>query len=192
MHMTTEKAETGAVPRFDMQPTLEGELLRVRPLRPDDFEALYAVASDPLIWAQHPDSNRYQREVFLEFFRKAIEGRGALAVFDVATDEMIGSSRYHGYDPARSEVEIGWTFLARQYWGGRHNGELKRLMFDHAFRFVDQVVLIIGETNWRSRRAAEKVGGVLEGGRVNAEGEVRLAYVVTKADWRAGGQAGGK
>ena len=113
-------------------------------------------------------------------------------MFDAQTGEMIGSSRYHGYDPARSEVEIGWTFLARKYWGGRYNGELKRLMFDHAFRFVDRVVLIIGETNWRSRRAAEKVGGVLEGNRVNAEGEDRLAYVVSRAEWRKGGKAGGE
>lgn len=170
-----------ALPRFEMQPTLEGELVHVRPLRADDFDDLYAVASDPLIWEQHPDSDRHKDEVFREFFRKAIEGGGALVVIDAATGETIGSSRYHGHDAARSEVEIGWTFLARKYWGGRYNGELKRLMLDHAFRFVDHAVFIIGETNWRSRRAIEKIGGVLLGSRVNAEGEERLAYVIGKA-----------
>ena len=171
---------TETLPRFEMQPTLRGELVHVRPLRDDDFESLYAVASDPLIWEQHPDSDRYKVDVFREFFRKAIEGRGALVVIDAATGETIGSSRYHGFDPARSEVEIGWSFLARKYWGGRHNGELKKLMLDHAFRFVDHVVFVIGETNWRSRRAVEKIGAVLLGRRANAEGEARLAYVISK------------
>ena len=183
MRMKSEPG-TGTLPRFEMQPTLEGELVRVRPLRTDDFDALYAVGSDPMIWEQHPDWDRYKIEVFREFFRKAIEDGGALTVIDAATGETIGSSRYHGYDPARSEVEIGWTFLARKYWGGQYNGELKRLMLDHAFRFVDQVVFIIGETNWRSRRAVEKIGGVLLGSRINAEGEERLAYVISRAGRR--------
>ena len=179
--MRDDEPGTETLPRFEMRPMLRGELLYARPLRADDFEDLYAVASDPLIWEQHPDSDRYKIEVFREFFRKAIEDGGALTVIDTATGETIGSSRYHGYDPARSEVEIGWTFLARKYWGGRYNGELKKLMLAHAFRFVDQVVFIIGETNWRSRRAVEKIGGVLLESRVNAAGEEKLAYMIHKA-----------
>jgi N-acetyltransferase len=146
---------------LDLQPQLEGQLLTLRPLRPDDWDALFAVASDPLIWAGHPDRERYTEPVFREFFRTAIESRGALAVLDRATGRIIGSSRYVWHGPPRDELEIGWTFLARAYWGGRFNSEMKRLMLQHAFQFVDRVVFIVGVTNIRSQKAMLKIGGVL-------------------------------
>ena len=146
---------------LDLQPQLEGELLQLRPLRADDWDALFAVASDPLIWAGHPDRERYTEPVFREFFRTAIESRGALAVLDRATGRMIGSSRYVWHGPPQDELEIGWTFLARAYWGGRFNREMKRLMLRHAFQFVDRVVFIVGVTNIRSQKAMLKIGGVL-------------------------------
>src|SRR5882762_8855409 len=65
---------------FELQPHLIGELLEVRPLRPEDWESLFAVASDPLIWTQHPASDRYQEKVFREFFREALKSGGALVV----------------------------------------------------------------------------------------------------------------
>lgn len=138
----------GAV--FDRQPTLRGEFLELRPLRPDDFEALFRVASDPLIWEQHPERTRYQEATFRTFFQDALSSGGALIAIDRATGEIIGSSRYHGYDPARRVVEIGWTFLARAYWGGRYNGEMKRLMLEHAFPWVTRVIFVIGPENRRS------------------------------------------
>src|SRR5579884_135988 len=121
---------------FDLQPTLTGELVELRPLRRDDFEALYAAASDPLIWEQHPENTRYKREIFQKFFDTGMESGGAFAVFDRSTGRMIGSTRYWNYKPEESEIEIGWTFLERAYWGGAYNAEMKRLMLDHAFRFV--------------------------------------------------------
>ena len=123
---------------FELQPLLEGELLTLRPLRPDDFDALFAVAADPLIWEQHPVHDRHTEPRFREFFQGALDSRGAFVVLDRRDGRMIGSSRYHGWDAERSEVEIGWTFLARRYWGGTYNGEMKRLMLDHAFRFVER------------------------------------------------------
>jgi RimJ/RimL family protein N-acetyltransferase len=144
---------------FELQPHLAGDLLQLRPLRPDDWESLFRVASDPLIWEQHPASDRYQEEVFKEFFREALESGGALVVIDRQTQEIIGSSRYFGFEPTKKEIEIGWTFLARSHWGGKYNGELKRLMLDHAFRFVESVVFLIGPTNLRSQKAVEKIGG---------------------------------
>ena len=146
---------------LDLQPQLEGELLQLRPLRPDDWDALFAVASDPLIWAGHPNRERYTEPVFRDFFRTAIESGGALAVLDRATGRIIGSSRYVWHGPPRDELEIGWTFLARAYWGGRFNREMKRLMLQHAFQFVDRVVFIVGVTNIRSQKAMLKIGGVL-------------------------------
>jgi len=156
---------------FDLQPHLVGELLEVRPLRPEDWEKLFAVASDPRIWEQHPASDRYQETVFREFFREALESGGALIVIDRQTQEVIGSSRYFGFDPEKSEIEIGWTFLARSYWGGKYNGELKQLMLNHAFRFVESVVFVIGETNLRSRKAVEKIGGVQIGRRPKTDSQ---------------------
>jgi RimJ/RimL family protein N-acetyltransferase len=149
------------VKMFEPQPHLVGELLEVRPLRPGDWEGLFVVASDPLIWEQHPANDRYQEEVFKEFFREALESGGAFVVIDRKTQETIGSSRYFGFDPGKSEIEIGWTFLARSHWGGKYNAELKRLMLEHAFRFVENVVFLIGPTNVRSQKAVEKIGGVM-------------------------------
>src|SRR5262245_35288923 len=161
---------------FELQPTLSGELLELRPLRPEDFPALYAVAADPLVWELHPCSDRYQEAVFKEFFREALESGGALIASDRSDGAIIGSSRYFGYDPERSEIEIGWSFLARSHWGGTYNGEMKRLMLRHAFRFVNSVVFLVGPQNFRSQRAVEKVGGVRAGSRLDGSGRESLVY----------------
>ncbi len=154
---------------FELQPVLAGQLLELRPLRPEDWGELFSVASDALIWEQHPARNRYQEEVFKVFFREALECGGALVVVDRKTQKIIGSSRYVGHDPEKREIEIGWTFLARSYWGGDYNREMKRLMLDHAFNFVDSVIFKVGATNMRSRRAMEKIGGVLTDRRSTTE-----------------------
>lgn len=167
-------------PSFELQPTLRGTLVRLEPLRGDDFERLYGIAADPLIWEQHPERDRWKREVFQRFFDGAVRSGGAFLVFDAVTGEVIGSTRYCGLDAARSEVEIGWTFLARSHWGGRHNGEMKRLMLDHAFRFVERVVFVIGPDNVRSRRAVERIGGRPIAPRANAQGEARVVYQITR------------
>jgi RimJ/RimL family protein N-acetyltransferase len=153
--------EPGRRETFALQPHLVGDLLEVRPLRPEDWESLFAVASDPLIWEQHPASDRYKEEVFKEFFREALESGGALVIIDRKTQQIIGSSRYFGFDPEKREIEIGWTFLARSHWGGAYNGELKRLMLEHAFKFVESVLFLVGATNVRSQKAVEKIGGVM-------------------------------
>jgi RimJ/RimL family protein N-acetyltransferase len=164
---------------FDLQPTLQGTLIKLRPLRPEDFASLYEVASDPLIWEQHPDRNRYEEKVFREFFRVALESGGALLAIDAVNDRVIGSSRYHGYNSEKSEIEVGWTFLARSHWGGIYNKEMKQLMLRHAFRFVDAVVFLIGPDNIRSQRAVEKIGGVRIEPRKNGEGRESVAYKIT-------------
>ena len=170
---------------FELQPTLKGTLVELRPLRPDDFGRLFAVASDPIIWEQHPESGRYREEPFRVFFSGALESGGALVAHDAADGSIIGSSRYHGYDPDRSEIEIGWSFLARSHWGGRYNREMKRLMLEHAFRFVDTVVFLVGLTNFRSQRAVEKIGGVQAGTRIT-NGRTSLVYRITEESFQEG------
>ena len=147
---------------MDRQPVLEGERLLLRPLRADDWEALFAVASDPEIWAIHPQHDRWQEPVFRAYFADALKQGGALVVIDKASGAIVGGSRMQAYDPADGgSVEIGWTFLARSHWGGAFNREMKRLMLGHALKFVERVDFRIGEDNLRSRRAMEKIGGRL-------------------------------
>ena len=148
---------------FDLQPHLNGELIELRPLTPNDWDELFAVASDSLIWQQHPERDRYKKDVFRVFFKDALESGGAFVIIDRKTRQIIGSTRFYGYDPEKSEIEIGWTFLARKYWGGRYNAEMKRLLLNHAFKFVESVVFFVGEDNVRSQKAMEKVGAIKVG-----------------------------
>ena len=164
---------------FDLQPTLKGKLLQLRPLRAENFHDLYAVAADPLIWEQHPNKDRYQEEVFKEFFREALESGGALVAIDAKDGHVIGSSRFHGYDEEKSEIEIGWTFLKRSHWGGIYNREMKQLMLRHAFRFVESVIFLVGQKNLRSQRAVEKIGGVRVGSRADGDGQESFVYQLT-------------
>jgi RimJ/RimL family protein N-acetyltransferase len=170
---------------FDRQPTLIGPSLELRPLRAEDWAALFAVASDPLIWEQHPDSDRYKEDVFRQFFADALQSGGALIAIERSSGAVVGSSRYHDFDAERRVVEIGWSFLARRCWGGRYNGEMKRLMLEHAFTAVDRVVFIIGPENRRSRRAVEKIGAVYAGVRPDAKGRERVVYELTKQEFLA-------
>ena len=135
-----------------------GSLLELRPLQLDDFDALFEAAGDPLIWEQHPERDRYKRPDFQRYFDGAIESKGAFAVIDRHTGRIIGSSRFCNLKVADSEVEIGWTFLERAYWGGAYNREVKALMLRHAFQFVGRVVFVVGEHNRRSQEALRKLG----------------------------------
>jgi len=165
---------------FDLQPILRGELLTLRPLRPEDFSDLYAVAADPLIWEQHPVKDRYKRDVFEGFFREGVESGGALVAIDSKDGRIIGSSRFHSYDEEKSEIEIGWTFLARSHWGGIYNREMKQLMLKHAFQFVSSVIFLIGPQNFRSQKAVEKIGGVRVGTRRDGAGRESVVYQINR------------
>jgi N-acetyltransferase len=164
---------------FDRQPHLKGTLVELRPLRAEDYPALFAAGADPLIWEQHPAKDRYKEEVFKEFFADALASGGALIALDANDGRVIGSSRYFGYDEANSEVEIGWSFLARSHWGGRYNGEMKQLMLQHAFASVKNVVFLIGPENVRSQKAVEKIGGVRIPNRANSLGRDSVVYRIS-------------
>ena len=174
---------------FDLQPTLANDLIQIVPLKETDFEALFAVASDPLIWKQHPNKDRYKREVFENFFKGAMKSKGAFIVYEKETGKIVGSSRYYDLDEADSSVAVGYTFIAREFWGKGHNRALKTLMFDYAFRFVDKVILHIGATNFRSQKAIEKLGatkvGELEVAYYGEPVKWNFVYQVDKARWAA-------
>lgn len=143
------------------QPILSGELVLLRSLKFEDFEELYSVASDPLLWQQIPQSNRYQREVFASLFKGWMEIPGSLLASDKKTNKVIGASRYYEYDESKSTVAIGYTFLARQCWGHNFNKDMKKLMLDHAFTSVQNVIFHAAEINIRSQKALKKIGAKL-------------------------------
>lgn len=173
------------MPSPNLQPVLNGPTVTVRPIVEADWDGLYAMASDPQVWALHPAKDRYQEAVFRKFFDEAIASGTGFTFVDNASGKLIGSSRYNGFDPDKSEIEIGWTFLGRDYWGGTYNGEIKKLMLDHAFSFVDTVLFWVGNTNWRSRKAVEKIGGKLRDGIFHRNPEQddppHVIYEITRA-----------
>ncbi len=182
---------------FDFQPTLKGKLLELQPLRASDFRDLYAVASDPLIWEQHPVKDRWKEDVFQEFFQESLDSGGALIAIDSKTRQMIGSSRFHGYDEQQSEVEIGWTFLARSHWGGVYNREMKELMLRHAFIFVKHVFfswpteLTFAESSGKSWRSSSRRKArwrwpeqlCLPNHRIWVRGNVQIAMAIEYSDF---------
>jgi len=178
---------------LDRQPTLVGERVALRPLRADDWDALFAVAADPLIWADHPAHDRWKPEVFRAFFDDSLASGDALLATDTATDAAIGHSRYDLAHAGPGDVEIGWTFLARSHWGGATNAAMKALMLGHAFACpdIEQVIFRVGETNLRSRRALEKIGARLTSRTQRDPGSCvcHLVYAVGRAEF--GGRASG-
>jgi RimJ/RimL family protein N-acetyltransferase len=172
---------------LDLQPTLVGPNLLLRPLAPEDREALHAVASDPLIWAHHPAHDRHLRPVFDRHFDEALASGGALIAVETASGAAIGTSRFSFEFARPGEVEIGWTFLARRYWGGPMNREMKRLMLRHAFTAVATVMFRVAEQNVRSRRAMEKIGAQLtdrrETASVGGRDVVHVVYTIARADF---------
>ncbi len=189
MNLTIDCESETRKMRFDLQPRLANALIRIEPLEPTDFEALYAVAADPLIWEQHPNPDRHRRDVFETFFQGALESRGALRVHDAASGALIGSSRYYDLDAAAHTVAIGYTFIDRAHWGRGYNRALKTLMLDHAYRQVERVLFHVGERNLRSRKAMEKLGAALIGqAPIAYHGEpakVNVIYAIDKAAWAA-------
>lgn len=170
---------------FDLQPTLRGKLVSLRPLQEGDFPSLFAVASDPLIWVQHPASDRYEEEVFRSFFLGGMESGGAFLIGDRASGRAIGSTRYCSFSGERDEVEIGYTFLAREFWGGAYNSEVKALMLEHAFKFVGSVIFCVGSQNFRSQRAVQKLGAEPDSTSVHCE-PGSIVYRLTKKKYSSG------
>lgn len=175
---------------LDLQPTLTGAHLTLRPLAAQDFADLFTVASDPLLWAQHPDPRRGTREGFPAFFEGALQSKGCLVAIDAARRSIIGCSRYTNHTPGHS-IMIGYTFLARSHWGGAANAEMKRLMLRHAFTDVKEVLFSVAERNLRSRRAVEKLGAELAGAEDSPRwGQVHVIYRLTPQLWALGAAAG--
>ena len=173
--------------QINFQPTLFNELVEAVPLQHEHFEALYAAAADPLIWAQHPNKNRWQRPVFENYFKGAMDSGGAFMVRDAVTGHVIGSSRFSDYILASNSVSVGYTFFARSHWGTGHNHALKRLMLGHIFQYVDTVHFYIGAENKRSQISLERFGakkcGEEEVAYFGETAKLNFVYQMAKQDW---------
>ncbi len=173
---------------MDLQPLLENEFILARPLKEEDFELLYSVASDPLIWDQHPNKNRYQKSEFQNFFKGAMDSLGAYIVFNKESGEAIGGSRFYGWNPKDASILIGYTFFARDQWGKNNNKYLKTLMIDHAFTFAEKIIFHIGATSLRSQKSIVKFGARKVGEEtVEYFGEapkLNYVYEIKKKEWK--------
>ncbi|MDX1700970.1 MAG: GNAT family N-acetyltransferase [Melioribacteraceae bacterium] len=173
---------------MNRQPILENDLVSLRPLLETDFDLLYEVAKDPLIWEQHPNSDRYKPDVYSEFFEDSMNSKGALIIIDKSTNNVIGSSRFNPINNVENAIEIGWSFLSRDYWGGRYNKSVKKLMIDYAFEFVEDIIFYIGKDNIRSQKAVIKIGGrrIIENhlNHLIKDSYSDWTYLINKMDWK--------
>lgn len=172
---------------MNLQPTLNNNILKLVPLKETDFEELFTIASDPLIWEQHPNKNRYKKEVFQNFFEGAIESKGAFKIIDTISQKAIGSTRYYDFDETKKNILIGYTFYSREYWGTTYNSQAKKLMLDYAFQFVDTVLFHIGSNNIRSQKAIERLGAKkfreIEIAYHGEPEQLNFEYKIEKKDW---------
>lgn len=173
---------------FNLQPTfLQDDLIKLIPLQETDFERLFKVASNPLVWEQHPNPNRYKLEDFTNYFKGAIESKGAFLIVDASTNETVGCSRYYDYNEEDNSVLIGYTFIGKKFWGNGYNKALKKLMLDYAFQYVDKVYFHIGAFNIRSQKAIEKIGATkVDEFEVEYYGEtskLNFVYQINKIQW---------
>lgn len=174
---------------MNIQPHLENELVQLIPLQESDFEELYSIASDPLIWEQHPNKNRYQKEVFQTFFEGALQSKGAFKIIDNSTGNSIGSTRFYDFDANHKSILIGYTFYKRTYWGTSYNRQVKKLMLDYAFEHLEKVYFTIGAQNIRSQKAIAKLGATkVREISIAYHGEpevLNFEYAIEKKDWNS-------
>jgi RimJ/RimL family protein N-acetyltransferase len=168
-----------------MQPTLSNDMVELRPLTNDDFEALFTVASDPQIWEHHPYKCRAERDGFTKYFTELIDSKGAFCIIDKNNNNVIGACRYYECNYADSEIELGGAFLSREYWGGVWFRTCLGLMLEHAFKFVDQAVFLVHPDNHRSLGAVGKTGATPSEDRKNQDGVMHRCFIMTKDSFAA-------
>ncbi|WP_126970898.1 GNAT family N-acetyltransferase [Gynurincola endophyticus] len=148
---------------INIQPVLETEKVKLLPLKESDFENLYLVAADPKVWEQHPNKDRWKKEVFQTFFEGALQSQGAFKIIDKQTGNTIGSTRFYDHNEQDDSIFIGYTFYATDYWGKGINPLVKKMMLDYIFQFVTKVYFHIGAQNTRSQIAIGRIGAIKTG-----------------------------
>lgn len=173
---------------FSIQPTLENQNIQLIPLQESDFERLFSVAADPEVWSMHPNRERYKREVFQNFFKGAVESKGAFLIIDKNSNEVLGSTRFYDYNDEEKSIFIGYTFYGTQSWGKNINASVKKMMLDYIFLFVDKVIFHVGKDNIRSVKAMNKLGaenlGEEEVAYFGESSKMNVVFQIKKEDWK--------
>lgn len=172
---------------INIQPILQNEKIILLPLQEQDFEELYLAASSPKIWEQHPNKNRWQKDVFKVFFEGAIKSKGAFKITDKTTNSVIGSTRFYDFNSQDKSILIGYTFYTTQYWGQGVNHAVKTMMLDYVFQFVSAVTFHIGADNIRSKISINRLGVTKiaeeEVAYFGEEPKLNVVYRLTKNEW---------
>ncbi len=171
---------------FNFQPTLSGENFSLRPIRESDFDGLFECASDKKLWEGHPAKDRYKIDEFKKWFKSAIESDATVVILDKLTNKVIGSSRFYIVDSEPNDISIGYTFLTRQYWGGRTNYEVKKMMLNYSFKYFNVVWFHISPSNIRSQKATQKIGGEFShktDANISGKSEPWIFYKIEKENW---------
>jgi N-acetyltransferase len=173
---------------FSIQTQLENEKIALCPLQETDFEDLYEVASNPKIWEQHPNKDRWKKEVFKTFFEGALQSKGAFKIIDKITGKILGSTRFYDYFPKENTILIGYTFYATECWGKGINLEVKKIMLDYIFQYVSKVNFHIGAENIRSQIAISRLGVRKAGEQTvtyfGEQPKLNYIYSINKEDWK--------
>lgn len=174
------------IENFSFQPVLKGETVALRPIHEGDFDALFDCASDKKLWQGHPAKDRYKADQFKKWFKSAIESDATVVILDKLTDKIIGSSRFYVVNSEPDDISIGYTFIARQYWGGKTNLEVKTLMLAYAFQYFNVAWFHIAPSNIRSQKAIKKIGGIFshqENSNISGKPEPCMFYKIEKQNW---------
>lgn len=172
---------------INIQPILENEEVILYPLQDIDFEDVYQTASDPKIWEQHPNKNRWQKEIFRVFFEGAMQSKGAFKIVDKNTGSILGSTRFYNYDEKENSLLIGYTFYSLACWGKGINHAVKTLMLNFIFQFVEKVDFHVGAENIRSQIAIKRLGTTKiaeqEVTYFGEQSKLNYIYSLTKKEW---------
>ena len=151
-------------------------------VKEEDFDELYLVASNPAIWEQHPENDRWKKENFSIFFKNGLQNEfGFLLIIDKNTNQIIGSTRFYSYDKIDKAIRIGFTFISKDFWGTSTNFEVKKMMLSYTFKYLDKVYFDIGTNNFRSRKAVEKLGANL----FNNNKKGKVVYILKKNTYKS-------
>ena len=174
--------------KFSIQPKLENDSLQLLPLAESDFERLFNEASDPEVWAMHPNKERYKRDVFQNFFKGALQSKGAFLIIDKETTAVLGSTRFYDYDENDESILIGYTFYGTKFWGKNINASVKKMMLDYIFQFVEKVIFHVGKDNIRSIKAMTKLGaenlGETEVAYFGETPKINVVFQIKKDEWQ--------
>jgi RimJ/RimL family protein N-acetyltransferase len=183
---------------MNFNPTLENRRVLLRPMQSTDVALLAPLAlSQPELY-RLMTSYIHSPEDLCRFVQQGVMDRDAgisipFIVFDKQSDQVAGSTRFGHIEDQHKRLEIGWTWIGKEFQGTGLNKAMKYLMLEYAFEVMgmNRVEIRTNELNLRSRKAIESIGGSFEGilrhHMINDDGSLRntVYYSILKEEWPA-------